>query len=418
MRVSYAFRNACRFVVVAGVLSLAATINCRAQQSGAGPLPPSEARFAPGTSVSEIPFRVIDDIMYLTIRVNDSVEIKAAFDSGLPFNGVLVIDSAVGRKLGLKYVSVVQLGGAGDDVAVADVATGATVTLPGVSFPDQQVLVVRNARPYEKWLADGLIGGTMLNSCIVEIDHEKSVLRVYENGSFKADDAGEPLALTFSYGIPVVEATITDDGKSKTVLLLADTGADLPFSFHSSTDLKFQPPPNAIACYISEGIKGEVLGKWARMGAIHIGPYTMKDCLVAYPTEGFEDVEATLGQNGFFGLAAQCRFTVTFDYPHARMYLKPNSKFAAPFEFNMAGLVLTTLPGGLWEVSDVIQDSPGDAAGIQKGDLVTALDGRAASSISFAEMEKIFTREGRSLSISLKRDGASLDVPVTLKRII
>jgi hypothetical protein len=420
MQPSTKLRTACRSIAIF-LLCLIAAIGCRAQRTAqpSGPLSPSEARFAPGTTMCEIPFKVIDDNMYITIRVNDSVEVAAAFDSGFPLNGVLIIDSAIGERLGLTYISSIPLGGAGDEAAVADLATGATISLPCVSFAGQQALVIRNSRQYEKWPADAIIGGTILNACVVEIDHEKSVLRVYKQGSFRPGTAGEPLALSFSSGIPVVEAAVTAKGGGpKPVHLLVDTGADVPFSFHSDRDPDLHPPEDAPKCYIAEGIKGGVYGKWFRVGAIRIGPFTLNNCLVAYPTEGFDQAEEQLGQDGFFGLGAQSHFTVTFDYPHARLYLKPNVRFGEPFEFNMAGLVLWTLHDGSCEVSDVIEGSPGDEAGIKKGDTIVAVDGRAVSAIPFAERERSFIQAGRSLLITVQRNGGKIDIPVVLRRVM
>ena len=420
MRLLCKGRNFCNTLFLC-LLSLSTALSCqsRASREAAGPPPSSEAHFETGTSARNVPFRIVDNNMYLTIEVNDSVEVEVAFDSGFPSNGVLIIDPAIGERLGLQYVGQAPLGGAGDESSVADVAQGATITLPGVSFENQLILVARNAQRYEKWLARGIIGGTILNSCVAEIDHEKSVLNLYKSDSFEASASGEAFDVVFSQGIPVIKATLEQKGKAPVqVKLLVDTGADLPFSLHSNHGLELLPPQNAPKSYISEGIKGEVRGQWSRIDAIHLGSFKMENCLVAYPTEGFDDVVAALGQNGFLGLAAQRRFTVTFDYLHSRMYLKPNASFGIPFEFNMAGLVLRTLRDGSMEVADVLTGSPGSAAGIRKSDRIVAIDGRNTSSIFSEDMERIFTRENQSLIMSIERDGRTIDVKLILKRMI
>jgi hypothetical protein len=419
MRLSSIRRDVSSVVLL--LFGLVGIVICQSNSSSAAasPLPPSAARFETGTRAVGIPFRVIDNNMYLTIRVNDSVEVEVAFDSGFPLNGVLIIDSAIGDRLGLKYVASTPLGGAGDESSIADVAVGATIALPGVSFKNQQVLVVRNTQRYKKWLAGGIIGGTVLNSCVVEVDHEKSVLNVYENSSFDSHAAGETFDLAFSQGVPVVKATIEDNGNTYSqVSLLVDTGADVPFSLYSNDGLELRPPANAPRSYISEGIKGDVYGQWSRIDAIRLGSLTMDNCIVAYPTEGFGDVVATLGQNGFFGLDAQRRFTLTFDYRHSRMYLKPNALFKMPFEFNMAGLILRTLRSGLKEVADVLPGSPGHLAGIKRGDRVIAVEGLPTSSLSASEFERLFIQENRSLTISTKRDSSINEAKLILKRMI
>ena len=160
------------------------------------------------------------------------------------------------------------------------------------------------------------------------------------------------------------------------------------------------------------------VSQWFRIDAIRIGSFRLDGCVVAYPSEGFDDVKTALGQNGFFGLGGQRRFTVTFDYSHSRIYLKPNSRFNDPFEFNMAGRVLRTLRSGAWEVMDVLPNSPGSAAGIRKGDAVVAVDGRNSSSISFTEMERMFARENQPMQLSINRDNRVLGVKLILKRMM
>ncbi len=401
--------------------SLLALFACRSSSPGSssGPLQPSQVHFANGTDAFSIPFEVVDNNMYLTIKINDSVEVKVAFDSGFPLNGVLIIDSAVGAALGLTYVGYTPLGGAGDGSSVADVAQGATIALPGVSFDDQQVLVARDCRRYNKWLASGIIGGTILNSCVVEIDHEKTVLNLYRCNQFDGQGAGDALDITFSQGIPVMTATIEEKGKTVgKVKLLVDTGADVPFSLHSYDGLDLQPPEDAPSSYFSEGIKGAVHGKWSRLDAVRFGTLSMRNCIVLHPTDGFNEVKDIIGQNGFFGLDAQRRFKVTFDYIHSRMYLKPNSHFNDPFEMNMAGLVLRTLRNGLKEVEDVLPNSPGHAAGIRRGDLITMIAGRSSSSLSFIEMERMFTRENQSIHMSGIRGTTTFDTTLILRRVI
>ncbi|UCD94521.1 MAG: PDZ domain-containing protein [Candidatus Zixiibacteriota bacterium] len=399
-------------------LILASVAECR-MSIGAGQTMPSPVEFANGKNALGIPFRVIDNNMFLNVLVGDSAEAELAFDSGFPMNGVILYDSLLSYRLGLTFVGEVPLGGGGEDIAKAKIAVGGLVSLPGVTFSDQRVLVMTNSSDYGHWPGDGIIGGTVLNSCIAEIDYEKSVINLYEKNSFDTSNAGEVIDLSFSQGIPVVDAVVTQyDGAETPVGLLFDTGADVPFALYSNAGLEFEPPPDAFECYISEGIAGDVYGYWGRVKAIRLGSYVMEDPLVAYPTEGFEIVIATLGQNGFFGLVAQSRFTVTFDYPGSRMYVRPNSRFADPFEFNMAGLVLRTTRDGVKKVYDIIPRSPADAAKLKVGDLILAVDGKDVTSIGFREFEKLLTRENHQVGLTVERAGQRFDVSLKLRRII
>jgi hypothetical protein len=69
------------------------------------------------------------------------------------------------------------------------------------------------------------------------------------------------------------------------------------------------------------------------------------------------------------------RFTVTFDYPHLRMPLEPNSHFADAFRKNASGLSVLARGADFrrFEVDGVDPGSPAALAGIHIGDIVTSL---------------------------------------------
>ena len=75
------------------------------------------------------------------------------------------------------------------------------------------------------------------------------------------------------------------------------------------------------------------------------------------------------------------RFIVTFDYDHQIMYLKPQPKPVADTgTFDRAGMWINAVPEG-FKIVDVTATSPAEAAGLQAGDIVTAVNGKPANKI-------------------------------------
>ena len=225
--------------------------------------------------------------------------------------------------------------------------------------------------------------------------------------------------MTFSLGIPVVEAAVTLDGtKNIPMKLIVDTGADVAMALYANPDKNIRAPQRVIQGFISEGIAGDVLGMRGRVAALRIGSLMLNKVITVFPTEGMSEVVATLGQDGFFGNVALQRFHVVFDYVGKRMYLKPNKDYSKPFEFNMAGLLLRTRSDGYKEVYDVIKDSPGDLQDIRKGDLIVAVNGRDILTYNSAELDRLFLQESANIELTIKRNSHRSNRKLTLRRII
>ena len=65
-------------------------------------------------------------------------------------------------------------------------------------------------------------------------------------------------------------------------------------------------------------------------------------------------------------------------------------------------------------VGDVVPDSPADKAGLQSGDVIVAVDGREIRSSSQLRSHIASTAPGTRVTLTINRDGRTMDVPVTL----
>jgi len=81
------------------------------------------------------------------------------------------------------------------------------------------------------------------------------------------------------------------------------------------------------------------------------------------------------------------------------------------------GLVLAEEPqGGGARVTQVISGSPADDAGLKKGDVITAVDGRSVSSVADVRGALQDKSTGDKVIFSVRRDGQEEEVAVTLGR--
>ncbi len=401
-------------------LAIAALCESTADGSPASAASPN-VRFHAGTSARDIPFAYEQMHIIVNVKVGDAMEIPMLLDTGFGFEGAILLDPALGEKLGLKYVSEVPLGGGGKERPMtARVALGADLSLPGITFSGQQLLVVTDAAPYANYPARGIIGKTLFDS-VMEIDYDACVLHLYDGASYTYGGSGEEFDFEFSQGIPVIDAAVSiDGGANLPVRMLVDTGAAqlLLFTF-SRRDLG--EPPGVIEGtdrILAKGFAGTVRGTTGRIKQLRLGRYALDGVITSFPDEESWGSAGILGQNGMIGNDVLKRFRVVFDYPRRRLYLEPGRRFADPFDWDMAGMITEKTPAGALQVIDVVLGSPAIECDIRPGDAIVAVDGRAVARLTYEEVWHRLVQDGASVHLTVDRRGVTLEKTIVLRRMV
>ena len=116
---------------------------------------------------------------------------------------------------------------------------------------------------------------------------------------------------------------------------------------------------------------------------------------------------------GHIGNQILRRFRVTFDYGRRQLFLEPNSVRSEPFEIDMSGLIF----GPTFEVASVEKGSVAEAAGIQKGDVVTRIDGVPVEKLGLARAHDMLMRDGNQCDVEVSRGGGAVVARLALKRL-
>jgi C-terminal processing protease CtpA/Prc len=69
-------------------------------------------------------------------------------------------------------------------------------------------------------------------------------------------------------------------------------------------------------------------------------------------------------------------------------------------------------------IDDVEVDSPAAKAGIEGGDIITAIDGRSTVEVTLDQIRKLFMQEGREYQLSLKRGAKVIQTKLKLRKSI
>lgn len=308
---------------------------------------------------------------------------------------------------------------------------------------------------------NGIIGYHFFKSYSVRIDYirQKIILSREVNRLMKRREPFVAIPLTFIQNKPYLHAMTALGSKVTPAFYLLDTGnTDVAWLFpNAEPTLTFQPHP-FVDDYLGRGLSGDIYGKRGRIDSIALGPFSVKRPLVAFPKGDFiQHLLQIKGRNGSLGNELLKRFHLVWDYPNQTIYVRPNANSSAPFLYNMSGLEI--VHSGLeWvtetkdlstqsiyaknvfsnsgqRINDQIKvlfalrptyvvelvrvNSPGDLAGLRKGDQLYKINGYSCTSLSLDQINGFLKmRDGKTVEIEYIRSGKIVTTTLILKDLL
>jgi len=387
--------------------------------SGAAAAEPRLVVYAP-RGVAEIPFQLYGNHIYVRGRVGDSDSLWIVFDTGA--SGASISESKA-RALGLEIEQGGTAKGAGGTVQ-AGVVNGVTIRMPGLELRAERLntlpldaIEVQSGRPM-----DVIVGHDLLSLAVVEIDYTARMLRIEEPEMFKAPDGVASLPLWFKQNLPYVKASFTLPGRKPVEgMFVLDAGAATALTLAPDVverEKALDAVPRTLRSR-NGGVGGMVENRIGRIDRLRLGPYSINAPIAVFRRPGPGAISAP-GTAGNIGGEVLRRFTLTFDYRHARMWLMPGAALAEPFEADMTGLVTSALPDSTraLEVLWLQDDSPATEAGIAPGDVIEAVDGRSIPELTPVAVREMFRKPEKTYRLTVRRGEARRDVMITTRRLI
>jgi hypothetical protein len=381
--------------------------------------PPGSYRILSEDGVISFPFELFRGDILVHGEINGH-PVRMLIDNGImSWDQILFFGSPLDDSLGFNFDGEIDVGGAGEgDQVPARTASGVTIRFPGVEFTDQTAIVMPYRGVPNPWIVEGQVCGTFFKHFAVKFDFDKMIITLTPQKDFIYDGNGQEIPIKhFGGGLWGFAADLElADGRSISLDVSMDLGFGDQFEISTTGENRIAPPPDAIPGSLGFGIQGETLGHFGRINSIRIGRYQL-DNVVA----GFIDPEykgSTFGEV-LVGLGLLSRFNFTYDYPHRRMFLEPNHTFERPFEYNMSGLWVGRLEGDHLNIRAVVPDSPAAEAGITAEDKIVRINGRLVREVADPwVLEPMLQRAGETVTLTLLRDGKTVDVSIKLRRLI
>jgi hypothetical protein len=409
---------------LAGLVASAQATNDHPISSANEPVEAAGFSFAAGRSTVEVPFELLGNAIYVSARMNGKGPFLFVLDTG---SCCSVFAAELADQLGVNPQGEMKGTGAGSSSNKMGLVKGkidfnfpAGLTL---STDDANTLSLAGVWPLIGRPFYGIIGYDVMKDVVVQIDYDKRIVTFYSPAAYKYSGKGQVFKtkLEMDYD-PQFSGTFTVPGLAPVpTVFTIDTGAGgtiittpLVKANHLVENIHDKLPSPSHG--VGEGQSNDLVG---RLASIHLGQYELRRPLVALSqdTEG-SLASAAIGVN--LGGNLLRRFTVTIDYPGKTLALEPNSHFADPFPADASGLVLKAEGEDFrtFIVQGIVPDSSAAKADLQPGDVITAIDGKAAQAIALWELQDLLKNSGHVVKLSIRRGSRSFTCELSLRGLV
>lgn len=367
-------------------------------------------------SARNIPFDLYMNLIFLQVRVNGSTTLWFNLDTGLQ---TTIFDSKQAEALGLKLEDKSSIDVPGGTIELA-FASGVSFALPGVELSNQRVrtLPLTVFTPVLGRPIHGTIGHDLFSRFVVEIDYAAQVINLYDPKGYQYFGKGEIVPITIETDEPFLQAKIIQAGRTPIpAKLKIDTGSVNELGLNGSfvQAAKLVHPEQKIVPQPGVALGGLTENYVTRIGDLQIGRLLIKN-----PVAGYSKDVTRGGDAGTIGGEIFRRFKVIFDYSRRRIILEKNKHFNEPYKYDASGLFLAA-EGTNFETLKILratENTPAFEAGLHDGDVIITINGRLTSKFSLEQIRQMFTQSGRTLRLTVKRDGNIIRTEIRLRELI
>ncbi len=373
---------------------------------------PTDARIANAEGRVTVPIQVLNNHVYLPVKVNGKGPFLFIFDTG----GHTLLTPETAKALALKAEGDSPGAGAGEGIVDSGFVKNVDFQVGDLSFTGQTATVVPFASTaVEGFDEQGMLGFELVRRFVTVIDYGAKTITFIDPAKFDPAGAGVAVPFVFYSHLPQVKG----DFEGVSGMFDIDTGSRVELTlnkpFVEAHGLTAKHPKGVVAVD-GWGVGGPSRSYVTRGAWFDLGPVRIDGLVASFGTQAkgsFSDPN----YQGNVGSGLLKRYRVTFDYDHQVMYLKPLAPPPTDVGvFDRAGFWLNLSPAG-FKIMDLTAGGAAEGSGLKVGDEITAVDGVAAGKVDLPSLRKRLRDEpaGTQIRLDVLAGGQSRQVTLTLK---
>lgn len=347
-----------------------------------------------------------DGGLIVQAKIDGKGPFKALFDTG----SVNVLSANFARKLGLKLDPQGLEFGTSSPASVQVHRTHVeALQIGGLLVRDQTFYVID--MPDDSGAPSLAVGYELLRRFAVKIDYEHQRLTFYDGPHFHYSGPGTAVPLRFQDNALLVQASIGDASG----WFQLDTGNEAGTWTNPGFTLKnhlVRALDAHFLAYNGRGFAGPSPQAYlARVNTMRIGGFRVPSFVGHFSTDPSDkrNLAGNIGQD------ILRHFTEVFDCMRGQVYFERTKDSAQPEVFNRAGLIFDSFGHGL-QVMTVLPGSPGAQAGVETGDVITAIDGKTPD--DDMNQPAFLKPSGTQLRLIVRHGTETREMTVTLRNVL
>ncbi|WP_291726340.1 aspartyl protease family protein [Bernardetia sp.] len=372
----------------------------------------------PNKKLLTLKFKLINNLIVIPVRINDSDTLHFILDSGV--ENMLITELSLGDKLQVSYLKEIELSGLGSgEKLMAYASPDNNFNISGIIGHHQDLLILKedifHLSSRFGMRIHGIMGYGIFADFIVKVNYESATITFYNKRKYKYKPHKKDIRIPIEIinAKPYIWAKVEQDSAEVPVKLLIDTGGGHAIWLDVSSSEKLQIPQKKKQAYLGKGMRGDITGYLGRSSKLILKDIELKKVTTAFPdSTSIATVRGQGQRNGSLGSEILRRFHVIMNYSNNTMILRPNRNFKAEFNYNMAGIELSTpVPGSaIYLVSNIEKDSPVANLDIKKNDQIVSINGTNINKFTIHQIYELFrSKEGRKIELRLRRNGDVFD---------
>jgi len=403
-----------------------------------------------------IPFKFINNLIFIPVNINGA-NLTFLLDTGVAETSIFSLEN---QDLKLSNLEKIKFSGLGGSASIDGFRSDNNIARVGKDYVNYTVTLFIiidqefNISSHVGIPVNGIIGYHFFKDHPVLIDYSSKKITIYNDQQLfkKKIKKFDELPISIERSKPYIYADVEMTNERKSSKLLIDLGNSDPIWLFPALIKNFVYNRPNIDDFLGRGFNGDIYGKRSRIHNLYLGNFKFEKPLTAMPDEySIQHVNLVEDRKGSIGGDILRRFTVAFDYPNRKMYLRKNRNFNDPFHFNMSGLDfrqdgmewtkdLVNLPTKnkdnassqievlnnsmqynfvlkpIFSIAGVRRDSPAYKAGLKKDDKLISINGKKTADMTMEKiMELMKSEEGKTVNMLIQRKNQEITLSFALE---